>query len=181
MFYGPQFTDQYAGLDENQPYIDDKPKYEKDKNAGKYVIVNDYKNGLQNYNSEHASLLPRMWSSEHAENYMMYSGFLDFQSKPEYQMQNDCVSESTALRDSVANGEVDYEDYHAFLKKYGRYIDIQKPPCFKTFITYLIIKLAICIGVILCGILQDVKMIFKGGSICMATGLAELTLWIPIF
>ena len=30
LFYGPQFTDQYAGLDENQPYIDDKPKYEKD-------------------------------------------------------------------------------------------------------------------------------------------------------
>ena len=127
LFYGPQFTDQYAGLDENQPYIDDKPKYEKDKNAGKYVIVNDYKNGLQNYNSEHASLLPRMWSSEHAENYMIYAGFLEFSIKPEYQMQNDLRSLVSSFRDSVANGEVDYEDYHAFLKKYGRYIDIQKP------------------------------------------------------
>ena len=27
----------------------------------------------------------------------------------------------------VANGDVDYEDYNGFLKKYGRYIDIQKP------------------------------------------------------
>ena len=63
LFYGPQFTDQYAGLDKNNPYVDDKPKYEKDEALGKYVIVNDYKNGLQNYNSRHASLLPRMWSS----------------------------------------------------------------------------------------------------------------------
>ncbi|MDC1540337.1 DUF2723 domain-containing protein [Flavobacteriaceae bacterium] len=127
LFYGPQFTDQYAGLDENQPHVDDKPKYEKDETAGKYVIVNDYKNGLQNYNSEHASFLPRMWSSEHAENYMIYAGFLEFSIKPEYQMQNDLRSMVSSFRDSVANGEVDYEDYHAFLKKYGRYIDIQKP------------------------------------------------------
>ncbi|MDA9334793.1 DUF2723 domain-containing protein [Flavobacteriaceae bacterium] len=127
LFYGPQFTDQYAGLDENQPYIDDKPKYEKDKTAGKYVIVNDYKDGLQNYNSEHASFLPRMWSSEHAENYMMFSGFLEFSIKSEYQMQNDLRAIINDFKGAVANGDVDYEDYTAFLKKYGRYIDIQKP------------------------------------------------------
>ena len=127
LFYGPQFTDQYAGLDENQPYIDDKPKYEKDKAAGKYVIVNDYKDGLQNYNSEHASLLPRMWSSEHAENYMMFSGFLEFSIKSEYQMQNDLRTIINDFKGAVANGDVDYEDYNGFLKKYGRYIDIQKP------------------------------------------------------
>ena len=131
LFYGPQFTDQYAGLDENQPYIDDKPKYEKDKTLGKYVIVNDYKNGLQHYNSKHASLLPRMWSSEHAENYMMYSGFLDFSVKTDYQMQNDLRSVINDFKNSVANGEVDYEDYHSFLKKYGRYIDIEKPSIIK--------------------------------------------------
>ena len=50
LFYGPQFTDQYAGLDENQPFTDDKPKYEKDLKAGKYVVVNDYVNAIQNYN-----------------------------------------------------------------------------------------------------------------------------------
>ena len=127
LFYGPQFTDQYAGLDENQPYIDDKPKYEKDEKKGAYVIVNDYKDGLQNYNSKHASLLPRMWSSEHAENYMKYSGFLEFSIKTEYQMQNELRSLVNSFKDSVANGKVDYEDYHDFLKKYGRYIDIQKP------------------------------------------------------
>ena len=30
LFYGPLFTDQYSGLDEENPYKDDKPKYEKD-------------------------------------------------------------------------------------------------------------------------------------------------------
>ena len=131
LFYGPQFTDQYAGLDENQPYVDDKPKYEKDKTIGKYVVVNDFKNGSQNYNSKHASLLPRMWSSEHAENYMMYSGFLDFSIKTDYQMQNDLRSVINDFKNSVTNGEVDYEDYHSFLKKYGRYIDIEKPSLIK--------------------------------------------------
>ena len=131
LFYGPQFTDQYAGLDENQPYVDDKPKYEKDKTIGKYVVVNDFKNGSQNYNSKHASLLPRMWSSEHDENYMMYSGFLDFSIKTDYQMQNDLRSVINDFKSSVANGEVDYEDYHSFLKKYGRYIDIEKPSLIK--------------------------------------------------
>jgi hypothetical protein len=127
LFYGPQFTDQYVGLDENQPYIDDKPKYEKDEKSGTYVIVNDYKDGLQNYNSEHASLLPRMWSSEHAENYMKYSGFLEFSIKSEYQMQNELRSLVNSFKDSVIKGEVDYEDFNNFLKQYGRYIDIQKP------------------------------------------------------
>ena len=104
LFYGPQFTDQYAGLDENQPYADDKPKYEKDEALGKYVVVNDFKNGSQNYNSKHASLLPRMWSSEHAENYMMYSGFLDFSIKTDYQMQNDLRSVVDDFKNAVANG-----------------------------------------------------------------------------
>jgi hypothetical protein len=131
LFYGPQFTDQYAGLDENQPYIDDKPKYEKDEVSGTYLVVNDYKNGLQNYNTEHASFLPRMWSSEHAENYMIYAGFLEFSIKPEYQMQNDLRSLVGSFKDSVSKGDVDYEDYNDFLKKYGRYIDIQKPSLLK--------------------------------------------------
>jgi len=127
LFYGPQFTDQYAGLDENQPYIDDKPKYEKDKKSGRYVIVNDYENAIQNYNSEHGSLFPRMWSGEHAENYMIYSGALEFSIKPEYNMQNELRNLVNNFRKSIADGDVDYNGYHNFLKTYGRYLDIEKP------------------------------------------------------
>lgn len=127
LFYGPMFTDQYAYLDENNPYVDDKPKYEKDEEKGKYVIVNDYKNAKQNYNSKHAGLLPRMWSAEHAENYMMFSGYLDFKLKPEYQMQNELRQAISDFKTDVARGNVDYEDYNIFLKRFKSYIDIEKP------------------------------------------------------
>lgn len=127
LFYGPQFTDQYSGEDENNPYSDDKPKYEKDHEKGEYVIVNDYKNAKQNYNSDHASIFPRMWSTEHTENYMLYSGYLDFKIKSDYQMQNEIRNIVSDFKGRVAEGLVDYEDYHKFLKQYARYIDIEKP------------------------------------------------------
>lgn len=127
LFYGPQFTDQYAYLDENNPYVDDKPKYEKDEKKGKYVIVNDYKNAKQNYNSKHASYLPRMWSAEHAENYMMFTGFLNFKLKPEHQMDNQLRSAINQFKNDVAQGNVDREGYNTFLKRFKSYIDIEKP------------------------------------------------------
>ena len=127
LFYGPQFTDQYAGLDENQPFTDDKPKYEKDLKSGKYVVVNDYVNAIQNYNGDHGSVLPRMWSTEHAVNYMRYCGFLEFSIKSEYKMQNEFRSLVDNFETSLAEGEIDYEGYHDFLRTYGRYLDIEKP------------------------------------------------------
>jgi len=128
LFYGPQFTEQYAGYDENNPYVDDKPKYEKDYEKGKYVIVNDYKNASPNYNSKQASILPRMWSTEHAENYMLYTGFLDFKIKPEYQMQNDVRALVSDFIGRVNEGQVTYSEYNDFLNKYGQqFLDIEKP------------------------------------------------------
>ena len=127
LFYGPQFTDQYAGLDENQPFTDDKPKYEKDLKSGKYVVVNDYVNAIQNYNGDHGSVLPRMWSTEHAVNYMRYCGFLEFSIKSEYKMQNEFRSLVETFETALAEGEIDYEGYHDFLRTYGRYLDIEKP------------------------------------------------------
>jgi len=127
LFYGPQFTDMYSGLDENNPYVDDKPKYEKDFEKGEYVIVNDFKNATQNYNSKHASILPRMWSGEHAENYMMYTGYLDFNLKPEFQMQNELRGIIAETKSKAAQGLMDYEDYHSFLRQFGQYINVEKP------------------------------------------------------
>ena len=127
LFYGPQFTDMYSGLDENNPYVDDKPKYERDFEKGKYIIVNDYKNNNQNYNSKHASLLPRMWSSEHAKNYMMYTGYLKFNLKPEFQMQNELRNIINETKSKAAQGLIDFDDYHDFLRQFGQYIDVEKP------------------------------------------------------
>ena len=130
LFYGPLFSDQYSGLDEENPYKDDKPKYEKDLVNNKYVIVNNYKNASQNYNSKHASILPRMWSAEHAENYLRYSGFLNYDLKREYKVNpeaKELIELINDFKNKTKNGEVDYEDHHRFLKTYGTYLDIEKP------------------------------------------------------
>ncbi len=127
LFYGPLFTDQYSGLDEDAPYLDDKPKYEKDEKNDKYIIVNDYKNATQNYNSKHASFLPRMWSPEHAENYLSYSGFLNFKVKPKYISENSITEIINDFKAKIQADQVDYETFHKFLKQYGRFLDIEKP------------------------------------------------------
>jgi len=68
-----------------------------------------------------------MWSTEHAENYMMFSGFLDFKLKPDYQMENELRTAVANFRNDVAQGNIDYEDYNDFLKQFKDYINIEKP------------------------------------------------------
>ena len=127
LFYGPLFSDQYSGLDKKKPYKDDNPKYEKDLIKKKYVIVNDYKNAVQNYNSEHASILPRMWSTEHAKNYLNYTGYLDFKIKPKYASETELVDFIKDFKGKINSNEIDYEDFHNFLRQYGQFLDIEKP------------------------------------------------------
>ncbi|MBC2843520.1 glycosyltransferase family 117 protein [Winogradskyella flava] len=160
LFYGPQFTEIYSGADDNEPFVDDKKNYERDEELGKYAIINDWENSKQNYNHDHASILPRMWSSEHAENYMMFTGLIDFKVKPDLQTRaynealNYGYSEEEAgqysvqekrrfdqivndFRMRVRNGEIDYEGYDQFLRRYGQqYLEIEKPSFFDN-ITYM--------------------------------------------
>ena len=58
LFYGEAFTDMYAGLDPEEPYIDEKPKYERDYEQGKYVIVNQFENAVQNTHDDHKGFFP---------------------------------------------------------------------------------------------------------------------------
>ncbi|UZH54096.1 DUF2723 domain-containing protein [Salinimicrobium tongyeongense] len=127
LFYGPQFTEIYSGLDENNPYIDDKPKYEKDEAAGKYVIVNDYKNAKQNTDDAHKALLPRMWSTEHASNYMEFTGPLEFTIKPQYQQEEQLIAAVNEFQRNYNQGNVDYEQYNSFLRRFREYLDVEKP------------------------------------------------------
>ena len=127
LFYGPLFSDQYSGLDKKNPYKDDNPKYEKDIIKKKYVIVNDYKNAVQNYNSEHASILPRMWSTEHAKNYLNYTGYLDFKIKPRYASESELIDFIKDFEEKINSNEIDYEDFHNFLRQYGQFLNIEKP------------------------------------------------------
>ena len=151
LFYGPQFTEVYSGADKDEPFIDDKKNYERDEELGKYVVINDWQGSKQNYNHEHASILPRMWSAEHAENYMMFTGLINFKVDPNLQnrafqeavnagLPEDQASQYAAgekrrfdqlvnnFKMGIAQGEIDYDDYNDFLKRYGQqYLIVEKP------------------------------------------------------
>lgn len=127
LFYGPQFTESYVGLDPQNPYKDDKPKYEKDEAIGKYIIVNEWKNAGQNTDDAQKAFLPRMWSMEHASNYLEFTDGLEFGIKREYRNEDRLIEEVSKFKEAYANGLVDGEDYHDFLSRFGPFLDIKKP------------------------------------------------------
>ncbi|TVZ25792.1 putative membrane protein YfcA [Gillisia sp. Hel_I_86] len=127
LFYGPQFTEMYSGLDPENPYLDDAPNYEKDRELGKYVIVNDYKNARQNLDDSHKTVLPRMWSTQHAANYMQFTGPLKFTIKEGYQSEDQLLTAIAEFRKNVALGRIDNEDYHNFLNQFSEYLNVEKP------------------------------------------------------
>ncbi|QYJ69365.1 glycosyltransferase family 117 protein [Flavobacterium litorale] len=153
LFYGAMYTEMYAGLDPDTPYKDAKPNYERNYTTGKYVIVNNYKNALQNFDKNQSGFLPRMGNSEKAANYMAYTEPPKFRIDPNYNFEKDLAyfgvdtsqlsEEDTAqaalqLKDQLINviaefksayrnGELDNESYDAFLKSYKQYLIIEKP------------------------------------------------------
>ena len=136
LFYGPQFTEIFAGLDPDNPYLDDDPIYEKDEEKGEYVIINDFKNAKQNSDTAQKTFLPRMWSTQHASNYMMFTGPLEFSIKPEHRGEQELVSIVSTFRSDFRNGEVSSDGYISFLKRFNQYLDIEKPSTASNF-TYL--------------------------------------------
>ncbi len=153
LFYGPMYSDAFAGLDAEHPYEDEKPNYQRDYKTGRYVIVNNYKNAKQNTDDKHKGFMPRMWSTEHAANYMRFSKPLEFRLNPSYdyeqelrkyglpieQMSDEDYTAAMAqvkgevenvvneFRRSFRSGESDFEEYEKFLKTYGDYLIIEKP------------------------------------------------------
>ena len=152
LFYGPMFSDAYAGLDKENPYEDEKKNYQRDYKTGKYVVVNNYKNAKQNTDDNHKGFMPRMWSTDHAVNYMSFTRPLDFRLDPNYNYEEelaryvplDQLTEEDynmamlQLRGEVENTvnqfkqayqakQVTLEDYDRFLKEYGSYLIVEKP------------------------------------------------------
>lgn len=137
LFYGPQFSDSYSGLDPVNPYLDDKPNYERDYKTGTYVITNNFKNSKQNTDDAHKAFLPRMWSNEHNVNYMTFGEPLEFRINPEYSHEDELVAIVTEFRKSFAAGDIDLKGYDKFLKTYGDYLIIDKPS-FSTNIKFMV-------------------------------------------
>jgi hypothetical protein len=153
LFYGPQFSDAYSGLDKDEPYLDKAPNYERDYKTGKYEITNNYIKAEQNSDDSQKTFLPRMWDTEHAENYMTFSRPLSFQIDPNYayedelaqygidleqadeeqiaaavsQLRGEVEKTVSEFRKAYADGQIDLEGYSKFLKTYHEYLIIEKP------------------------------------------------------
>ena len=127
LFYGPMFTDAYAGQDQDEPYKDDKPKYEKNERLNKYIIVNDWENGKINSNKKHRGFFPRMWSDNNAVNYLKYYGFLNFEIKDEYKNEPQVQEIVQNFKNDIDNDDVTAEEFNEFLSNFSSYIEIEKP------------------------------------------------------
>ncbi|MCL6460590.1 MAG: DUF2723 domain-containing protein [Flavobacterium micromati] len=153
LFYGPQYTEAFSGLDEENPYLDKAPNYERDYKTGKYVIVNNFKNADQNTDDNHKTVLPRMWSGDHIENYMNFTNAPKFRINPNYdyaddlakygldpsqlseedynkaiaQLKSETEKTINEFRQAYAQKQIDNEGYVKFLKSYGDYLIVDKP------------------------------------------------------
>lgn len=78
ILYGQYYN---APLDPAQPYKDGNPTYTKDEKVGKYVITQDKKNSIPNYDKRFCTLFPRMHSDQrnHVSGYREWA---DIQGTP---------------------------------------------------------------------------------------------------
>lgn len=107
--YGAYYSSIFGEPGEDE---DEAPKYEKDEKTGKYVIVNYYKNAAQGDDPDHVGILPRLWSGQHAENYMKHYGRLDFKLN----LNSDSLQEEIqAYKYRYDNGQITKEQYSSFL------------------------------------------------------------------
>jgi len=153
LFYGPQYTEAFAGLDKNKPYLDKAPNYERDCKTGKYIIVNNFKNAEQNSDDDQKTILPRLWSGENIQNYINFTNPPTFRLNPHYayeddlpkygidpsqlseedyikataQLKNEIEKTVKEFRHAYAKKDIDNAGYIKFLKSYGDYLIVDKP------------------------------------------------------
>ncbi|MGD0710301.1 MAG: DUF2723 domain-containing protein [Bacteroidales bacterium] len=76
VLYGQYYN---APLDSKQPYNDGTPYYSRDDKAGKYVITDDRKGSVPNFDSRFCTMFPRMWKTEKAS---LYKDWVDIKGTP---------------------------------------------------------------------------------------------------
>lgn len=78
ILYGQYFS---APTDRQKPYNDGNPVYTQDKKAGKYIITDDRKGSIPNYDDRFCTIFPRMWSdqSQHVRGYKIWTNPRNYQ------------------------------------------------------------------------------------------------------
>ena len=90
-------------------------------------VIEMKKGAKVNSNRNHKGILPRLWSPEHAENYINFTGPLNFRLSAEYKNSDELKSVLSEFYQQQLDGELTGEDYHNFYKNMARYIVIEKP------------------------------------------------------
>src|SRR5699024_10004814 len=126
LFYGPQFTNALAGLNQTDPYVDGEPKYTENHKTGRYEVVNKWKNAKQNGPDDQNAFLPRMWSTSdaHMANYMDLTERVDFHLKPKYVGQVKLRNLVNQVKNGYAQDKIDNEGLVRFSKEYREYLTL---------------------------------------------------------
>ncbi len=75
-----------APLDQKEPFIDGNPIYVKDDESGKYIVSDDRKNSIRNFDKRYKGFFPRMWSDDpgHVKNYVEIAGIKNKDRRPTF-------------------------------------------------------------------------------------------------
>jgi hypothetical protein len=79
IFYGQYYN---SPLDKDKPYTDGRPLYAKDHKTHKYIVIDDRKNVIPNYDSRFCTFFPRMWSSSRELHALGYKSWGEVKGVP---------------------------------------------------------------------------------------------------
>ncbi|NQX82068.1 MAG: DUF2723 domain-containing protein [Flavobacteriaceae bacterium] len=138
VFYDKSYTFIFnREQDADNPYKDAKPKYEKDEKAGKYIIVNNYKDADLNFSDRHKGFMPRMvnTSSSTIKNYIGITGnYPNVTVKPKYEIDpvyQDAypriVENFNGFMTELKDGNVNIDEYIKYIRTYSEFLYIHQP------------------------------------------------------
>jgi hypothetical protein len=127
--YGQYYN---APLDKNKPYTDGTPFYVKDTKKGKYVMTDNRKNTIPNYDPKFSTIFPRMWSNQKPSHIQAYKSWGKIKGTPIDVVNDEGKSETLYKPTFVENVRFffSYQVGHMYLRYFfwnfvGRQNDIE--------------------------------------------------------
>jgi hypothetical protein len=127
--YGQYYN---APLDKNKPYTDGTPFYVKDTKKGKYVMTDNRKNTIPNYDPKFSTIFPRMWSNQKPSHIQSYKSWGKIKGTPIEVVNDEGKSETLYKPTFVENVRFffSYQVGHMYLRYFfwnfvGRQNDIE--------------------------------------------------------
>jgi hypothetical protein len=129
VFYGQYYN---APQDKDQPYSDGTPFYIKDRKTGKYVMTDDRKNTIPNYDKRLCTIFPRMWSNQKQNHIQAYKNWGKIEGTPVDIVNDEGKTETVYKPTMVENMRffLRYQVGHMYLRYFfwnfvGRQNDIE--------------------------------------------------------